>query len=415
MRTRAKIRTAGLATSILTLALSCAAATSYAQDQALVINEQLQLGDVFSSQTLNVEEAPEGLSVSTTAVGNIVSAVGQERPIDFQSDQQIDGHVEAASNVEVTGETGEFFATQTSATGNSATAGTCCALTLGSSLQVVSDSAVVAADAISSTGGLAGSISVDASAVGNTQGWNQINGEVQAWTEQRNLGLTTATNTGEFAGAPGNIGLTATSVANNVSVDAEDSYIDLGIDQSRRGPGVNALVNVAIGEASDVQSVATATGNLVDVIASSPEALLSVSQTDASTGLDAYSNLTLTDWSGDANSVAYGVGNSIVMSNAGAATSLYSEQSSTGDVNATAAFTGGSGNAVFASSTAIGNAVSSFSCTECGGDFGGFNRQINGGTVRSQSNVRITGRAGLIAADSTAIGNTATYEIRSSN
>ena len=415
MRTRAKTRTAGLAASTLILALSCAAGTSQAQDQGLVINEQLQLGDVFSSQTLNVEEAPEGISVSTTAVGNIVSAVGQERPIDFQSDQQIDGHVEATSNVEVIGETGDFFATQTSATGNSATAGTCCALTLGSSFQTVSDGAVVAADAISNAGGQAGSISVDASAVGNTQGWNQINGEVQAWTEQRNLGLTTATNTGEFAGAPGNIGLTATAVANNVSVDAENSYIDIGIDQSRRGPGVNAVVNVAIGEAADVQAVATATGNLVDAIASSPAAQMNISQSDASTGLDAYASLTLSDWTGDANSVAYGVGNSIVLSNIGAATSLFSEQSSTGDVNATAAFTGGSGNAVFGSSTAIGNAVSSFSCTECGGDFGGFNRQINGGTVRSQSNIRITGRSGLISAESTAIGNTATYEIRSSD
>lgn len=347
-------------------------------------------------------------------MGNIVSAVGQQRPIDFQSDQQVDGHVEATTNVEVAGATGEFFVTQTSATGNSATAGTCCALTLGSSFQTVSDSAVVAADAISIAGDQAGSISVDASAVGNTQGWNQINGEVQAWTEQRNLGLTTATNTGEFAGSPGNIGLTATSVANNVSIDAENSYVDIGIDQSRRGPGVNAIVNVTIGSAADVQAVATASGNLVDAIASSPEATMNVSQSDAATGLDAYASLTLTEWTGDANSVAYGVGNSIVLSNVGAATSLYSEQSSTGDVNATAAFTGGSGNAVFASSTAMGNAVSSFSCTECGGDFGGFNRQINGGAVRSQSNVRITGRAGLISAESTAIGNTATYEIRSS-
>ena len=415
MRTPAKTRIAGLAASTLTLALSCAVATSHAQDQPLVINEQIQLGDVFSSQTLNVEEAPEGLSVSSTSVGNIVSAVGQNRPIDFQSDQQVDGHVEAAANVEVVGETGEFFVTETSATGNSATAGTCCALTLGSSFQTVSDGAVVAADAISRTGGEAGSISVDASAVGNTQGWNQINGEVQAWTEQRNWGLTTATNVAEFAGAPGNIGLSATSVANNVSVDAENSYVELGVDQSRRGPGVNAIVNATIEAAADVQAVATATGNLVDIIASAPEASVNVSQSDAATGLDAYSNLTLTEWGGDANSVAYGVGNSIVMSNLGATNSLYSEQSSTGDVNATAAFTGGSGAAVFVSSTAMGNAVSSFSCTECGGDYGGFNRQINGGAVRSQSNVRITGRAGLISAQSTAIGNTATYEIRSSD
>jgi hypothetical protein len=413
MRSLAKIRTGGAAASILALSLSCAVGTSRAQDQALVINEQIQLGDVFSSQTLNVEEAPEGLSVTTTAVGNIVSAIGQQQPIDFQSDQQVDEHVEAVTNVTVAGQTGEFFVTQTAATGNSATAGTCCALTLGSSFQTMSNGSVVAADAISSTGDMAGSVSVDASAVGNTQGWNQIGGEVQAWTEQRNMGLTQATNSGEFVGSAGNIGLTATAVANNVTIDAENAYVDIGVNQSRQGPGVMAVVDATIESGTDVQSVASASGNLVDASVSSPNIGLSVVQNDYA-GLDAYSSLTLTEWSGDANSVAYGVGNSIIMSNVGAATSLYNEQSSEGEINATAAFTGGTGKAAFISSTAMGNAVSGYSCTECGGDFGGFNRQVNGSKVRSQSNVSITGRTGLISAESTAIGNTANYEIRSS-
>ena len=318
--------------------------------------------------------------------------------------------MEAATDAQVSGVTGDYFATDTYATGNSATAGTCCALTLGSSQQWVNGDAVVAADAYSRTGDQAASISVDASAIGNTQGWNQVGGELDAFSAQVNAGLTSATNTGDFASSPGNIGLTSTAVGNNVTGTVENAPMDLGVEQSRWGPGVNAVVDAFVESAVDVQAIATASGNLVDVQAMSPTANLSVSQTGEA-DLNAYSNLNLGQWSGDANSIAYGVGNSVVLSNIGSDTVLYSEQSSGGEINATAAFTGGAGKAVFANSTAIGNAVSGYSCTDCGGDFGGYNRQVNGSKVRSQSNVVITGRAGIVSSDSTAIGNTATYQV----
>ena len=394
------------------MSLSCGVATSAAAQGGLVINEQIQLGDVFSSQTLHVYEAPEGVSVTSTSVGNIVSAVGQQRRVDFQSDQQVDGRVQAASDLTVAGATGEFFVTDTSATGNSGTAGTCCATTYGSSLQTVSQGALVAADAVSKAGGVADSISVDATAVGNTQGWNQVNGTVDTWTDQRNAGVTSATNNGVFAGSTGNIGLAATSIGNNVTVDAENSAVDVAMKQDREG-ALSSVVNATVGYGADVQAMATASGNLVDASASGQEVMMSVTQT-ASGALDAHANLTLSGWSGDATAIGYGVGNSVVMSNVGPASTLHTDQTSSGNVSGTATFTGGTGSAVLASSTAIGNAVSGYNCTECGGDFGGFNRQVNGGGVRSQSNVRINGRSGLVSAQSSAIGNSATYEIRSS-
>ena len=345
-------------------------------------------------------------------MGNIVSAVGQQRRVEIQSDQQVDGRVHAATDLTVAGATGEFFVTDTAATGNSGTAGACCATTYGSSLQTLSKGALVAADAVSKAGGMADSVSVDATAVGNTQGWNQINGTVDTWTDQRHLGVTSATNNGVFAGSTGNLGLAATSVGNNVTVDAENSFVDVAMRQDREG-ALSAVVNATVGSGADVQAMATASGNLVDARASGHETLLSATQL-ASGALDAHTNLTLTGWSGDATTIAYGVGNSVVMSNVGSASSLHTDQTSSGNVSATASFTGGTGNAVLASSTAIGNAVSGYNCSECGGEFGGYNRQVNGSRVRSQSNVRINGRSGLISADSTAIGNSATYEIRSS-
>jgi hypothetical protein len=410
MRSLAKTRLGGRPAAILA-ALSFAAATSASAADGLVINEQLQLGDVFSTQTLNVEEAPQGLSGTTTAVGNIVSGIGDAGlPMNFQSDQDLRARVEASTNAAVYGPTGRFFVTDTSATGNSGTAGTCCALTQGSSIQAIGASGAVVANATSRTDDNAASISVDTSAIGNTQGWNQRNGEIQAWTRQTNAGLVASTNTSTLVGGPGNIGLSATAVSNNVTGDVSGAHSDIGVEQDRTG-AVQATVNAGIGWGTDVQTTATATGNLVNSQVGGPESAMNVRQT-ASAPLDATSNLALDEWFGEASTVGYGVGNSILMSNVGQQTTLYTEQTSGGDVNATASFSGRQGDGgVLASATAMGNAVSGYACAECAGDFGGFNRQVNDSRVRAHSNVVVTGRSGLISGEATAIGNSATYRV----
>ena len=105
MPTRARIHLGGALAAILVLPF-CAAGTSWAQTQSSVDNEQVQLGDVLSNQTLNVEDSSEGVSGSASTVGNIVAATGQNAPIDVRSDQEAGGHVEAAVNGVVTGDSG---------------------------------------------------------------------------------------------------------------------------------------------------------------------------------------------------------------------------------------------------------------------------------------------------------------------
>lgn len=385
------------------------AGTSQAADNG-VMNGQVQFGDVFSNQTLNVEESSEGVSADALAVGNIVAATGQNAQLNFTSDQAVGAHVEATANVAVAGASGPYFATTASATGNSATAGTCCALTYGSSIQSVESGAVVAGDAISSAGGPAGSISVDASAVGNTTGWQQINGEVQAWTGQNNQGLTTASNTGAFASTTGNAGFSATAVSNNVTVDNDGGGGDIGVQQNMEGVATDAVINVQLDSGTDIQGLATSVGNNIDAQSASPDAQMNAAQHNAAP-VNAYANLTAGTWSGDANVTAYGVGNSVVQSNNGPRAGLWNEQTSAGEVAATASFTGGTGSTVFASSTAIGNAASGYACSACGGALDATNSQTGSSRVRANSNVVIRGRARQVAAQATAIGNSATYAV----
>jgi hypothetical protein len=409
MATRAKIRTAGLLAATLALPF-CAAGTSQAAD-GQVINGQIQLGDVFSSQTLDVETAEEGLSGTAEAVGNIMSATGQNAALDVQSDQSVEARVEAAVSAVVAGSSGPYFTTATTATGNSATAGTCCAPTTGSSLQAIGPAGVVAADAYGEVRGTVQDVQADASAVGNTTGWNLINGGIEAWTGQTHQGLTTATNSGAFNQITGNAGFTAASVANNVTVDAENTPIDIGAGQDAQGT-TQAIVDVSLTDSVDSQSVANGVGNNVDAQASGSTASMNVRQT-ASGPVTAYADVQAASWSGDANVLAYGVGDSVILSNAGPQANLWSDQTAAGDVSATASFTGGAGANVYAAATAMGNASSAYACAECGGVVSATNSQVASGRVRANANVAVTGRARRVDAESRAIGNNATYEVSS--
>src|SRR5690606_38185463 len=77
-RTMAKPARIRLAGTIAATALCAAAATEAAAqtpppDDSVVLNQQLQLGDVFSHQTLNVVDPQEQVTVSTSAQGNSAS------------------------------------------------------------------------------------------------------------------------------------------------------------------------------------------------------------------------------------------------------------------------------------------------------------------------------------------------------
>lgn len=379
------------------------------------MNGQLQMGDVLSGQTLNVESSEQGVSTEATAVGNIVSATGQNAYLNFQSDQALAGdtHVEANATANATGSAGPYLTSYAGATGNSATAGACCALTQGTSLQTVNTGATVAGDAITQLGS-ATDVTIDASAVGNTSGWSGQNGAVQTWTGQTNSGLTTATNTGELTAVSGNTTLTATAVANNVTVDTDASPSDIGMQQISDGDGVNAVVDVTIGSGGDIQAMATGVGNNVDAQHRSPEAGMGASQANMAP-VTAYADLNVTSWTGDANAVAYGVGNSSVLANNGPRGVLWSDQNTAGDINVAAGFTGGAGGNVFTSATAIGNAVSGYVCSACGGSIEATNAQLGSSRVRANSAVNITGRARSVSGQASAIGNSATYEVYSGN
>jgi len=405
MATPAKTRLAGLLVATLALPF-CAAGTSRAGE---VVNGQLQLGDVLGHQTLDVQESAEGVAGSALSVGNTLSATGQAQAVHVESDQAVQGHVESSVVGTVGADAGPYYAVTSEATGNTATAGTCCAPTTGSSLQALQAGSAVSADAQSQLRGRTGGISIDVSAVGSTTGWEQVGGGVQTWTGQTADGLTIATNSGSAELSTGNAGLSATAVSNNVTGDLENAGADLGVGQQGAG-GTTAVIDFAIASGTDIQAMATGVGNNVDVQATGSTVAFNAQQ-QAAGATTVYSNLEAANWSGDATVSAYGVGNSVVVSNNGPRVQLWNDQTVSGPVDVGASFTGGTGAHAYASSTAMGNAVSGYACDTCGGELSATNRQTGNARVRANSALAVTGRARSVAADATAIGNSATYQV----
>jgi hypothetical protein len=131
----------------------------------------------------------------------------------------------------------------------------------------------------------------------------------------------------------------------------------------------------------------------------------------SATSVSADTRVTLGSWDGTAAVSAYGVGNATLATNVGSDMVLDVTQLNTGGVDANAQFNAGSGNGgdVVVASTAIGNAVTGYVCSQCGdAALSATTSQTNGGNITSTGSISVNG-AGAIYGSASAIGNSATF------
>lgn len=413
MPARAKTRTAGRAAG-LSLWL-CAAATSPALAQASgALNGQVQLGDVIANQALHVESADTVAAGQAVALGNSATALGQDADLAFTSTQRVgEVLVNANSSVVVDRSAGPLLNNIASATGNSSTAGTCCGATTGAVTQTVDPGAVIYANAFSNAGEESKQASADATAIGNTHGWESANGSISASGTQTQSGRVSADNGVSLPGGTSGLGgYSATAVSNDASAAATGaSSVDLRTAQTVDGEGTHADLQVTQDHGDTVVAQATTTGNNVTVQSDGGSASLTDVQVNGGE-TTAQSDLRLNGWN-SASSGAYGVGNSALLDNTGYGTSISNDQTNTGAVTVGASLTGGSGAEGQVSATAVGNAVSAYACATCNGGVEATSRQVNSGAVHATSTFT-AGAVGSAASAASAIGNTATFQVRSS-
>jgi hypothetical protein len=412
MGKRALTRLTGTLTAILTVAISGAATSQTAQVQ--VLNSQVQLGDVFSQQQLHVTTPPDTATAATSAVGDSFTATGENQNLQATSIQTLGAKSAALTSLVADRGAGTLVGATTSAVGNTATFGTCCGLVSGSATQTVTSAGQTTADSYVGTGGgPTGQVSVDSSAVANTQGWEVVNGTTQPSAIQSNQGLVRAYVNATICCVSGPSGYAATAVGNNVTVDATNSSVNAQATQDQATAPVQATVLVNQTTAGDFISAATATANNINIAADTGTTSLASTQTNGS-AVSADNEVQLQTWSGTATVSSYSVGDSAIASNSGPQTNMTVSQTNNGDVSATASFTGGdmTSGGVNLVSTAVGNAASGYACPSCKGGVGANNTQVNNGGVHASSAATFTG-ATSVNAQASAVGNTATYQVKS--
>lgn len=407
MARRAKILLVGTLAAIL----PCGAATSQTAPSS-VLNNQIQLGDVFSQQTLNVVEVTDQTVGATTATGNGFTAGADRYDADVRSYQEVNGAVSADTRVNVTGHSGDVVSLSTKASGNSGFANGYGATMTGVYTQATTAGASVTGHShVEAPDGSAGEISSQTQAAGNAQTVGLDYASTGARIGQNNAATVTTDGGGVYGYVSGTASFGATTAANDVTLSgANGSAARVIVDQNNVAGLTQAAQFTAFGNVQNALTTATAAGNNIN--ASNQGHLLDVDARQSNTAyVRAQADSNAYQY-GSGSAVASGVGNSIVAGDIGGEllidTTQYNDQ---GGIEAVASFTGAEGYDASANASAVGNSVMGYACSDCEGRMSANNSQISNADVGAQSLVTVTGSGRSAHGVSNAMGNSATYYV----
>ncbi|MGD9982323.1 MAG: holdfast anchor protein HfaD [Hyphomonadaceae bacterium] len=350
---------------------------------------------------------------TAVASGNVVNTTQRDNDTELTSTQHMDGDTSATADATVWTATGNVAIT-TAAVGN------------GGAAEIENGSSDIEAEqlahgdanaATNFTGAYAATTGLSATASGNTAAVSAQNAELRLLMDQESTGSVSADISGDMGVVADQAVSGAIASANNLTVGGETATVLNATRQNATGASVDARSDIYVGEAGDVSGNATANANSVTIDNQWGYVNAAIEQ-NATSDVSAASYVTLSgEFTGFAAAGAYGVGNQTMASNVGSDMVLDVTQSNTGDVSADAALVAGDGGMALASSAAYGNSITGGLCNDCdlsgagGPTLTASSNQSNAGDVYSSSVIRSTG-AVTVGATSTAIGNTATYQVR---
>lgn len=400
-----------MAAAIPMLPPMCGVATSQTSDSQ-VVSTQSQTGDVQSAQTLGVNDVSDQTVVTTSATGDSLSASVETGSLGVQSVQSMQGAAAASTELDVVTNAGPTVSLTTAATGNTGEADN---VSGGSTLnagiaQTTGQVSITASSVINASTAQAGDMSVTSQAIANTQGLGVAGGSIGATVSQSSAALTQANSTAVLQYTPGTAEFVTTAVSNNVTATGiQGSAQALDLTQSMTGQRTQAAQFLALGQGQDVSNAATATANNISV--SNDGGLLDVvSAQDNESYVRGQAESTSYSF-GASTAIATGVGNSAVYGEAGGQISVNNTQTNSGGVEVIASSGGSSGYDLASSATAMGNAVTGYACSACGGVMSVGNSQTNAADLSARSGISFDGAARSATSTATAVGNTATFYV----
>ena len=390
-------------------------ATSQTADNSAVIG-QTQQGNVTSFQTLDVTTVTDETDATTTATGNSATAASDAGSLNVQQVQSMTGAATAATQltVETDGQAGEV-GLATVATGNTAEADSLGGSPLTGTLQQSTGAGTISATSkIEASNGQTGDIVDDTQAIANTQGV-AVDGSTATVTVSQSAAGTTVTDGGMYLGySPGEADLASSAVSNNITATGLDGASQsLTLNQSMTGAMTQAAQFVAVGQVQTLNNATTASANNISV--SNDGGPLDVTATQNNQGY-VRSQAESTAYSfGTSSAVANGVGNSAIYGEQGGEITLNSTQTNSGSGVEVIASSGGSvGYDLSSSATAMGNAVTGYACSACGGVMNITSNQSNAADIGATSSIPYGGVAGSARSaisTATAVGNSATFYV----
>jgi hypothetical protein len=390
---------------------ACAAATSAQAQDAGVINNQIQLGDLFSTQTLDVVAVDEGVGAETAATGNAVVAGADGVDMAITSNQTMAGSARAVTTVNVSDSMGDASQVNTTAMGNSADASITQATMTGVLTQIATASPNVTAQGyVEAEDASAGDLGLATTAISNNAAITLTNGAAGVRVNQSSAADVLADGGAVLQYVSGTSDVSGMAAGNNVGyVGTDASAARLAVSQSNTSNLVQASQFTAYGNVQSAYTTATAGGNIVGAVNEGP--LLDVASSQYN---EAYVRAQAegSAWQfGEGSSTAYAVGNSVLAGNTGEAVVLDNVQLNTGGgVEAIAGFEGADGYDGYSRATAVGNDATAYSCSSCTGSMTINSAQTNSADVGAASTTTVTaGR--LVNSTATAIGNNASFYV----
>ncbi len=351
-------------------------------------------------------------------MGNAFEASADGQILDVRSDQATKANVTADTRLNVSGYSGDTVAVTNSATGNSGFVGSYNGTMTAVTNQNTAASATISANSrVNAAGGSAGDVDSLNQASGNSQAFglehaaagiraNQTNGATVSTD-----GATVSTDGGgDYAYVWGTASFGATSTGNDITLDGQGSAAAVIGGQLNEADRVQASAFTGYGSVQTAATRATAAGNNINAVNEGP--LLDAYADQHNQAYVRAEARTAASAFGTAGVNAHGVGNALTAGDIGGELILDTVQlNEGGGIEAVANFIGTDGYDATATSTAMGNSVTGYACSECEGRMGVTNSQVNRSDVGAQSIVNVSGGGRSATGVSTAVGNTATYYV----
>lgn len=391
------------------------AATSLAYAQTSpspVLNSQINLGEIFSEQSLNVQTVSDGVTASTTAQANGASVGVTNADASVTSNQDNQGTVYAHGVVDIGANAGAASAVRTTAVGNSASLSASNGVISAFAVQTNS-AGVTARGQVEAAGAQAADLTVSTLAMGNTAGVTLDNSSAGARISQSTTANVLADGGAIVGYVSGTSAVTSTTAGNNINLAGGNQSAARAItDQANTADVTQASKFTAYGNSYLSATTATATGNNLSAQNEGP--LLDVKSNQWNTSYVRGQAEGSSYLFGAAQTTAYAAGNSSQVSNVGPELVLDNLQTNTGGgVEATASFSGQDGYDAVTSATAMGNAVTGYVCSRCSGRMTVTNNQSNSADVGASTTTTVASSGRQVTGVSTAIGNNASFNVTS--